>query len=110
VFKECLRVLRPGGLMLHFELPPAAAVDPYTDFYLDWDTHNNNEPSYAKFRAQKPEALVCEAGFAPEKYMQKQIYNWGAVPAETFIACAKGETEAQIIANGGSWFTFGGWK
>jgi ubiquinone/menaquinone biosynthesis C-methylase UbiE len=110
VFKECRRVLKPGGLMLHFELPPASLVDPYADFYLDWDTHNNNEPSYAKFRAQKPEDLVREAGFAPENYMQKQIYNWGAVPDATFIACAKGETEAPIVANGGSWFTFGAWK
>jgi ubiquinone/menaquinone biosynthesis C-methylase UbiE len=110
VFQECLRVLKPGGLMLHFELPPACEVDPYYDFYLDWDTHNNNEPSYAQFRAQKPEELVVGAGFAPEKFIQKQIYNWGAVPNETFIACAKGEIEAPIIANGGSWFTFGGWK
>jgi ubiquinone/menaquinone biosynthesis C-methylase UbiE len=110
VFKECLRVLKPGGLMLHFELPPASEVDPYYDFYLDWDTHNNNEPSYANFRAQKPENLVLEGGFAPEKFLKKQIYNWGAFPKETFIACAKGEIEAPIIANGGSWFTFGGWK
>jgi ubiquinone/menaquinone biosynthesis C-methylase UbiE len=110
VFKECLRVLRPGGLMLHFELPPASEVDPYQDFYLDWDIHNNNEPSYGLFRAQKPQELVLGAGFAPEKFIQKQIYNWGAVPDDTFIACAKGEIEAPIIANGGSWFTFGGWK
>jgi ubiquinone/menaquinone biosynthesis C-methylase UbiE len=110
VFKECLRVLKPGGLMLHFELPPASAVDPYTDFYLDWDTHNNNEPSYAQFRAQKPEALVREAGFAPENYLQKQIYNGGTWPDETFIACARGEITAPIIPNGGSWFTFGAWK
>jgi len=110
MFRECMRVLRPGGLMLHFELPPAAIVDPYYDFYLDWDTHNNNEPSYAKFRAQKPDALVREAGFAPANYIQKQIYNWGTFPDETFIACARGEIEAPIIANGGSWFTFGAWK
>jgi ubiquinone/menaquinone biosynthesis C-methylase UbiE len=110
MFKECLRVLRPGGLMLHFELPPASEVDPYQDFYLDWDVHNNNEPSYGIFRAQKPQELVLGAGFAPEKFIQKQIYNWGAVPDDAFIACAKGEIEAPIIANGGSWFTFGGWK
>ena len=110
VFKEIHRVLKPGGLMLHFELPPAVAVDPYYDFYLDWDTHNNNEPSYAQFRAQKPDVLCQEAGFKPEKYMQKQIFNWGTYPDETFIACAKGEIEAPVVANGGTWFTFGAWK
>ncbi len=110
VFRECYRVLKPGGLMLHFELPPAAAVDPYYDFYLDWDTLNNNEPNYAQFRAQDPRALVREAGFATEKYVQKQIFNWGTFPEEQFIACAKGEIEAPVIPNGGSWFTFGGWK
>jgi ubiquinone/menaquinone biosynthesis C-methylase UbiE len=110
VFEECLRVLKPGGLMLHFELPPAVVVDPYYDFYLDWDTKNNNEPSYAQFRAQDPRKLCREAGFDPDKYMQKQIYNWGTFPEETFIACAKGEIEAPIVPNGGSWFTFGAWK
>jgi SAM-dependent methyltransferase len=110
IFKEIRRILKPGGLMLHFELPPAVAVDPYYDFYLDWDTLNNNEPSYAQFRAQNPEKLCADAGFSPDKYMQKQIYNWGTYPDETFIACAKGETEAPVVANGGTWFTFGAWK
>jgi ubiquinone/menaquinone biosynthesis C-methylase UbiE len=110
IFRECLRLLRPGGLMLHFELPPAVEVDPYYDFYLDWDTLNNNEPSYAQFRAQDPSELCREAGFAPEKHIRKQIYNWGTFPEETFIAGAKGEIEVPVIANGGSWFTFGAWK
>ena len=110
VFRECLRVLKPGGLMLHFELPPACEVDNYYDFYLDWDTYNNNEPSYSQFRAQDPRELCREAGFASEKFIQKQIYNWGTFPDEKFIACARGEIEAPVIANGGSWFTFGAWK
>ncbi len=110
VFKEIHRVLKPGGLMLHFELPPAAVVDPYYDFYLDWDAQNNNEPSYAQFRAQKPDLLCSEAGFSPDKFLQKQIFNWGTYPDETFIACARGETEAPVVGNGGSWFTFGAWK
>ncbi len=41
---------------------------------------------------------------------QKQIHNWGTFPDETFIACAQGEIEAPVIANGGTWFTFGAWK
>jgi len=110
VFKECLRILKPGGLMLHFELPPGSEVDPYYDFYLDWDTYNNNEPSYAKFRAQIPRELCVEAGFSADKFIQKQLFNWGTVPEEAFTACARGDIVASVTPNGGSWFTFGAWK
>jgi len=110
IFKECFRVLKPGGLMIHFELPPRSEVDAYQDFYLDWDAYYNNEPSYAQFRGQSLTDLCSEAGFDPNNYMQQQLFNWGTVPEEQFNACARGEIKAPIILNGGSWFTFGAWK
>jgi len=39
VLREAHRVLRPGGLMLHMELPPADQLSAYDSFYLDWDGH-----------------------------------------------------------------------
>ena len=43
VFAEARRLLRPGGLMLHMELPPNSQLSPYEAFYLDWDSFYNNE-------------------------------------------------------------------
>lgn len=110
VLKECHRVLKPGGMMIQFELPPASEVEPYFDFYLDWDTKFNNEPSYAQYRAQTPRDLVLEAGFRPENYIQNQLLNWGTVPEERFNEVARGEDKVRPGFGGVSWFTYGAIK
>ena len=110
IFAECYRILKPGGIMIHFELPPRAEVDPYRDFYLDWDAYYNNEPNYSQFRRQSLVELCAGAGFERDKYTQQQLFNWGTVSEAEFAACARGEVKAPILLNGGSWFTFGAWK
>jgi ubiquinone/menaquinone biosynthesis C-methylase UbiE len=110
IFEEARRVLRPGGVMVHMELPPASEVDPYYNFYLDWDAYYNNEPHYASFRALDFAKEVSRAGFGRADYFQTRIPNWGTVPAMEFEACARGEQEAPAHGNGASWFIFGAWK
>ena len=66
VLAEAYRVLRPGGLMLHMELPPNDSLEPYDAFYLDWDAYYNNEPFYKAFRDQDFTKLRTEAGFKSE--------------------------------------------
>ncbi len=110
ILKEAFRVLRPGGVMVHMELPPAAEVDPYYNFYLDWDAYYNNEPHYAAFRALDFPREVARAGFAASRYFQTRIPNYGTVPEAEFEACARGEREAPAHGNGASWFIFGAWK
>jgi SAM-dependent methyltransferase len=110
IFKEARRVLKPGGVMVHMELPPAAEVDPYYNFYLDWDAYYNNEPHYAAFRALDFPKEVARAGFAPGRYFQTRIPNWGTVPELEFEECVRGEREAPAHGNGASWFIFGAQK
>ena len=38
IFKEAHRLLKPGGVMIHYELPPNSLLAPYDGFYLDWDS------------------------------------------------------------------------
>jgi ubiquinone/menaquinone biosynthesis C-methylase UbiE len=110
VLAEIHRVLKPGGIMIHQELPPNVDTDAYYGFYLDWDAYYNNEPFYAQFRAQSLPALCANAGFAPDKYFQTRIHNRGTVSDDIFQACARGEIAAPQIGNGVSWFVFGAQK
>lgn len=110
IFAEARRVLRPGGLMVHMELPPNSEVDAYYGFYLDWDTGpNNNEPFYADFRNQDIAALCQEAGFDKDKYLQILIPNYSSFGAEKFSAFVNGEIPSPKHGNGASWFIFGAW-
>lgn len=110
VLREIHRVLRPGGIMVHMELPPAAEVDPYYNFYLDWDAYYNNEPHYAGFRAADPRRLCTAAGFSADRCFATRIANYGTVSDEEFRAVALGERPAPAHGNGASWFIFGAIK
>jgi SAM-dependent methyltransferase len=110
VFKEALRILRPGGVMVHMELPPDSQTNPYYSFYLNWDSYYNNEPYYASFRAVDLRKEVLGAGFKPRNYFQLRIPNHGTVSEADFAAVARGEMDAPAHGNGASWFIFGATK
>jgi SAM-dependent methyltransferase len=115
VFREAHRVLKPGGLMLHMELPPASQLSAYESFYLDWDGHYNNEPFYRDFRAQDPRWLVSNAGFDADDYVQFVVPSLNAL-GETQWQAALGSAlpvdaaETGRLATGVRWFCFGAWK
>lgn len=112
---ECYRVLRPGGLMIHMELPPNSTVEPYEQFYLDWDAYYNKEPFYKKFRDSDLPSMVGKAGFAKDKYFQYGIpsaHNHGE-QAVLDAASAGGDNlggNVGRLEKGLRWFTFGAWK
>jgi len=110
VFREAYRVLKPGGVMVHMELPPTRLTDPYYSFYLDWDAYHNNEPHYAAYRTLDLKPEVIRAGFPASGYFELLIPNHGTVPDERFVAVARGLESAPAHGNGASWFIFGGWK
>jgi len=116
VFAEARRVLRPGGLMLHMELPPNAEMGPFEGFYLDWDCYYNVEPFYKAFRDQDPRELCRRAGFAPQGYFQfvvPSIGGYGVTAVDEAIAAethtVNRETTGRLAA-GIQWFGFGSWQ
>jgi ubiquinone/menaquinone biosynthesis C-methylase UbiE len=113
--RECYRVLKPGGLMIHMELPPNSAVPAYEQFYLDWDAYYNKEPWYKKFRDTDLKSLVTGAGFADKKFFQYIIpscHNQGADAVRAAASAAKSKSSGNVgrLADGIQWFNFGAWK
>ncbi|MEP2180349.1 MAG: class I SAM-dependent methyltransferase, partial [Marinomonas sp.] len=66
IFNECHRLLSPGGLMIHADLPPFDLMDPFTQFILDNETWYNNEPFWGAMRDTDQPALAKAAGFLPD--------------------------------------------
>ena len=115
VMQEAYRVLRPGGLMLHMELPPNSQLSAYDAFYLDWDSYYNNEPFYKPFRDQRPEELCQLAGFSPDRYVQFVIPSIGWYGEETFAQALQAQAAVDSektgrLADGVQWYCFGAWK
>lgn len=114
-FAEAFRVLKPGGLMLHMELPPNRGMAPYDSFYLDWDSYYNKEPFYKAFRDMVPERVCQEAGFAPENFVSFVIPSL-SLQGEDAIREAVGQKGVAVDSDTGrlsdkiQWFVFGAWK
>jgi SAM-dependent methyltransferase len=65
VFAECRRLLRPGGLMLHIEVPVRnARLDVLGQALADWDSDYNNEPFWGGLHATDLAQVARAAGFA----------------------------------------------
>jgi SAM-dependent methyltransferase len=117
VFAEARRLLRPGGLMLHYELPPNSALSAYDGFYLDWDCWYNAEPFYKAYRDQEPAALCAGAGFAAPGFFHTVVpslawYGEAAVAeaiAETVSGPAAVGGNTGRLADGVQWFVYGNW-
>jgi ubiquinone/menaquinone biosynthesis C-methylase UbiE len=115
VFAEAHRLLRPGGLMLHMELPPNSQLSPYEAFYLDWDSYYNNEPFYKPFRDLRPQDLCKRAGFDPKKYVQFVTPSIGWFGEKIWSEAATSDLEVDSdktgrLTEGLRWYSFGAWK
>lgn len=64
ILRECRRLLKPGGRMLHLEIPRGNT--PVEKFMFNWETYNNNE-TFAGFMTDIDlQAEAVKAGFAPD--------------------------------------------
>jgi ubiquinone/menaquinone biosynthesis C-methylase UbiE len=101
VIKECHRVLKPGGWMLHVETPPYEGMEPFDTFLFDWDSENNNEPFWRKSHLLDLEALARDAGFEANKPIQIMVPS-------AFQETQRSNTfQGGDFGGGGVWFVYG---
>lgn len=88
MLRESHRLLRPGGVCVHQDVPLRfAGLSEFKKFELSWDTLNNNEPFWEVYANGDLEPELRVAGFDPN------CIHVGSLPAQGgslpwFVACA----------------------
>ncbi|MGZ5925302.1 MAG: methyltransferase domain-containing protein [Rhizomicrobium sp.] len=112
IFKECHRLLKPGGYMIHADLPPFDLMDPFTQFILDNETWYNNEPFWGAMREMDQIKLAKDAGFPADTIR----FDTAPMAVMEFAAQASGYSEAAADAVAerefvaGEYAPGGGWE
>ena len=112
IFRECHRLLAPGGYVIHADLPPFELMDPFTQFILDNETWYNNEPFWGAMREVDQIALAVAAGFerdrvhfstAPMAIMEAAAAGAAGYTGDSVESVADREFVAGEYAPGGGW-------
>jgi ubiquinone/menaquinone biosynthesis C-methylase UbiE len=112
IFKECYRLLKPGGVMIHADLPPFTKMDTFSQFILDLETYYNNEPFWGAMREADQVELAEKAGF------QREDVAFDTAPMaimELAAAAQAGNVEAALNTDSkefksGEFAPGGGWE
>jgi len=66
MIKEMRRVLRSGGITMHYDIPFGGAFNIHEQFMLNWDCWYNAEPFWRQWTAWDRTDFLIEAGFKKE--------------------------------------------
>ena len=76
IMQESRRLLRPGGLALHLDIPTFAGddffADPFNQYLSDWNTHFNAEPFIGTLHEIDKHAM-SEAGFTDAEVIVDRV-------------------------------------
>ncbi len=112
--REAHRVLRPDGLLLTMELPPNQSLEPYEQFYLDWDCYYNKEPFYKPFRDQDYRELCTAAGVPGAKFFDFAAPRYTYMDESEWLAGLDAQQgfddHTGTLRDGLRWYGFGSWK
>ena len=83
VFNESHRLLKPGGIMMHLDLPQFQDAEPLERFLSSWEIYNNNENFYGQLREMDLIEVCQKAGFKNDNIHPKStgsIWEDGQTP------------------------------
>ena len=94
IMAEGFRLLSPGGVMLHVEVPCRHSdMTPYQQWVMDWSTFNNNEPFWGTLHDMDIKAPIRAAGFPEDHIFDVDL-----------------DASFGNFMNGGAWWGFGAQK
>jgi len=106
IIQEGVRVLAPGGLMLHLEQPQYSDDMPlYEQFIRDWDAFNNNEPFWSAMHALDLKSIMVAAGLPRESLF---VTGVRAVVDEAIFP--RQDTGVEDHGRAAVWNAYGAWK
>jgi len=105
IFDECFRLLRPGGVMLHLEVPARYAdLGVWEQIRVDWESQVNNEPFIAGSARLDLAGMAGKSGFGEVA----AGYHWqvpGFVPGKSGFETEGGPGGSLKM---GSWYIVSG--
>ena len=110
IIHECHRLLKPGGIMIHADLPPFDLMDPFTQFILDNETWFNNEPFWGAMREVDQIALAKSAGFIEPRFDTAPMAIMEFAAASESYTAEAAETLAERDFTAGEYAPGGGWE
>ncbi|MFZ4110051.1 MAG: class I SAM-dependent methyltransferase [Polymorphobacter sp.] len=72
ILAEAHRMLRPGGVMLHIEVP-VRRTECFDQFLTNWDARNNNEPFWSTLAEMDLIGAAVAAGFAADAVFEAVV-------------------------------------
>lgn len=72
IYKECFRLLRPGGIMMHLDAR-FVGDNIYDQYQQEWDAHYNNEPFFGTLCDTDLVATARDAGFDRDQVFESYI-------------------------------------
>ncbi len=70
IFKECFRLLKPGGVMIHFDGFYTGPQEPVLQFLGLWEVYNNNENFLAMLRKMDVVSMNRANGFSSVSFIK----------------------------------------
>lgn len=89
MFKESFRILKPGGIAIHQDVPLRYSErDAFGQFDASWDLKNNNEPYWEAYATNDPVKMYLDAGFPQESIWHGKFAQLDKT-VSWFVSCAR---------------------